>query len=79
MQHCLYRPVSWVSSKQHCIGSGQIDGVFLTDLKLYHGTNRDFPEFKFWGENQFNRSGRSPVGQLGVSLARDPALTSSRV
>lgn len=48
---------------------------FRTEMPLYHGTNKDFDEFKlFEGEDATRSVSRSPVGKLGVSLARDPAL-----
>lgn len=48
---------------------------FSTDMPLYHGTNKDFNEFKlFEGDDPSRAVSRSPVGKLGVSLAVDPDL-----
>ncbi len=48
---------------------------FFTDMPLYHGTNKDFEKFNlFEGEDPTRSVSRSPVGNLGVSLATDPKL-----
>lgn len=48
---------------------------FMTDMPLYHGTNKDFDSFKlFEGEDLTRSVSRSPVGKLGISLAIEPRL-----
>jgi len=68
-----------VVSKYLGSGSERIDRAkemgFMTDMPLYHGTNKDFDKFQlFEGEDLTRSVSRSPVGKLGVSLAIEPRL-----
>lgn len=46
---------------------------FMTDMPVFHGTNKDIPEFSLERGGEVSRS---PVGKQGVSLSTDPETAS---
>ncbi len=61
-------------SESERIGRAKEQG-FITDMPLYHGTNKDFDKFQLYEGDDMTRSvSRSPVGKLGISLALEPRL-----